>query len=194
MLEPFQILKSEWKNINLGIQKAEHDYHSFVLSTISSNGPDSRTVILRAFDEDKPAIWFHSDRRSKKILHLKKNEKVSALFYDKSRKIQLRINGLAYIEEDIKNNKRIWESMKPESKICYMGPYAPSQRINQFEPNTLEKSAHNLNEDDENLGLSRFCRIRIKIKKIDWLKLGYKGHQRLEFEFGKEIKVQWIAS
>jgi len=194
MLEPFQILKSEWKNINLGIQKAEYDYHSFVLSTISSNGPDSRTVILRAFDEDKPAIWFHSDRRSKKILHLKKNEKVSALFYDKSRKIQLRINGLAYIEEDIKNNKRIWESMKPESKICYMGPYAPSQRINQFEPNTLEKSAHNLNEEDENLGLSRFCRIRIKIKKIDWLKLDYKGHQRLEFEFGKEIKVQWIAS
>jgi len=194
MLEPFQILKPEWENINLGIQKAEHDYHSFVLSTISSNGPDSRTVILRAFDEDKPAIWFHSDRRSKKILHLKKNEKVSALFYDKSRKIQLRINGLAYIEEDIKNNKRIWESMKPESKICYMGPYAPSQRINQFEPNTLEKSAHNLNEDDENLGLSRFCRIRIKIKKIDWLKLDYKGHQRLEFEFGKEIKVQWIAS
>jgi len=194
MLEPFQILKSEWKNINLGIQKAEYDYHSFVLSTISSNGPDSRTVILRAFDEDKPAIWFHSDRRSKKILHLKKNEKVSALFYDKSRKIQLRINGLAYIEEDIKNNKRIWESMKPESKICYMGPYAPSQRINQFEPNTLEKSAHNLNEEDENLGLSRFCRIRIKIKKIDWLKLDYKGHQRLEFEFGKGIKVQWIAS
>tara|TARA_Y100001970_G_scaffold55769_1_gene70621 strand:+ start:201 stop:785 length:585 start_codon:yes stop_codon:yes gene_type:complete len=194
MLEPFQILKPEWENINLGIQKAEHDYHSFVLSTISSNGPDSRTVILRAFDEDKPAIWFHSDRRSKKILHLKKNEKVSALFYDKSRKIQLRINGFAHIEEDIKNNKRIWESMKPESKICYMGPYAPSQRINQFEPNTLEKSAHNLNEDDENLGLSRFCRIRIKIKKIDWLKLDYKGHQRLEFEFGKEIKVQWIAS
>ncbi len=194
MLESFQILKSEWENIKLGIQKAKHDYHSFVLSTSSSNGPDSRTVILRAFDEDKPAIWFHSDKRSKKILHLKKNKKVSALFYDKSRKIQLRINGLAHIEDNIKSNKRIWEAMRPESKICYMGPYAPSQRINQFEPNILEKSAHDLNEEDENLGLSQFCRIRIKIKKIDWLKLDYKGHQRLEFQFDKEIKAQWIAS
>tara|TARA_A100001011_G_scaffold400489_1_gene515474 strand:+ start:811 stop:1395 length:585 start_codon:yes stop_codon:yes gene_type:complete len=194
MLESFQILKSEWENIKLGIQKAKHDYHSFVLSTSSSNGPDSRTVILRAFDEDKPAIWFHSDKRSKKILHLKKNKKVSALFYDKSRKIQLRINGLAHIEDNIKNDKRIWEAMRPESKICYMGPYAPSQRINQFEPNILEKSAHDLNEEDENLGLSQFCRIRIKIKKIDWLKLDYKGHQRLEFQFDKEIKAQWIAS
>ena len=194
MLEPFQILKSEWENIKLGIQKAKHDYHSFVLSTSSSNGPDSRTVILRALDEDKPAIWFHSDKRSKKILHLEENKKVSALFYDKSRKVQLRINGIADIEEDIEHNKKIWDSMKPESKLCYMGPYAPSQKISQFEPNTLEKSAHDLDKEDEHLGLSRFCRIRITIKKLDWLKLDYKGHQRLEFKFGKRTKTQWIAS
>ena len=194
MLEPFQIIKSECKNINLGIQKAKHDYHSFVFSTVSKNKPDSRTVILRDFDEHQPAIWFHSDRRSKKILHLEENEKVSALFYDKSRKVQLRINGIADIEEDIEHNKRIWDSMRPESKLCYMGPYAPSQKINQFEPNTLKKSAHDLDKKDEHLGLSRFCRIRIKIKKLDWLKLDYKGHQRLEFKFGKKVKTQWIAS
>jgi len=194
MLEPFQIIKSEWKNINLGIQKAKHDYHSFVFSTVSKNSPDSKTVILRDFDEDKPAIWFHSDKRSKKILHLEDNKKVSALFYDKSRKVQLRINGIADIEEDIEHNKKIWDSMRPESKLCYMGPYAPSQKINQFEPNTLNKSAHDLDKEDEHLGLSRFCRIRITIKKLDWLKLDYKGHQRLEFKFGKKIKTQWIAS
>ena len=194
MLEPFQIIKSEWENINLGIQKAKHEYHSFIFSTVSKNSPDSRTVILRDFNEHKPAIWFHSDRRSKKILHMEKNKKVSALFYDRSRKVQLRINGTADIEEDIEHNKRIWDSMRPESKLCYMGPYAPSQKINQFEPNTLKKSAHDLDKKDEHLGLSRFCRIRIKIKKLDWLKLDYKGHQRLEFKFGKKIKAQWIAS
>ena len=194
MLEPFQIIKSEWKNIKLGIQKAKHDYHSFVFSTVLKNSPNSRTVILRDFDENKPAIWFHSDRRSKKILHLVENENVSALFYDKSRKVQLRINGIADIEEDIEHNKKIWDSMKPESKLCYMGPYAPSQKISQFEPNTLEKSAHDLDKEDEHLGLSRFCRIRITIKKLDWLKLDYKGHQRLEFKFGKRTKTQWIAS
>ena len=194
MLEPFQIIKSEWKNINLGIQKAKHDYHSFVFSTVLKNSPNSRTVILRDFDENKPAIWFHSDRRSKKISHLEENENVSALFYDKSRKVQLRINGIADIEEDIEHNKKIWDSMKPESKLCYMGPYAPSQKISQFEPNTLEKSAHDLDKEDEHLGLSRFCRIRITIKKLDWLKLDYKGHQRLEFKFGKRTKTQWIAS
>jgi len=194
MLEPFQIIKSEWENINLGIQKAKHDYHSFVFSTVSKNSPDSRTVILRDFDEHKPAIWFHSDKRSKKILHLEENKNVSALFYDKSRKVQLRINGIGDIEEDVEHNKKIWDSMRPESKLCYMGPYAPSQKINQFEPNTLNKSAHDLDKEDEHLGLSQFCRIKITIKKLDWLKLDYKGHQRLEFKFGKKIKTQWIAS
>ena len=194
MLDPFQIINSEWKNIKLGIQKAKHDYHSFVFSTVLKNSPNSRTVILRDFDENKPAIWFHSDRRSKKISHLEENKNVSALFYDKSRKVQLRINGIADIEEDIEHNKKIWDSMKPESKLCYMGPYAPSQKISQFEPNTLEKSAHDLDKEDEHLGLSRFCRIRITIKKLDWLKLDYKGHQRLEFKFGKRTKTQWIAS
>ena len=53
------------------------------------------------------------------------------------------------IEEDIEHNKRIWDSMRPESKLCYMGPYAPSQKINQFEPNTLKKSAHDLDKKDE---------------------------------------------
>ena len=194
MLEPFQIIKLEWENINLGIQKAKHDYHSFIFSTVLKNSPDSRTVILRDFDEHKPAIWFHSDRRSKKISHLKENKNVSALFYDKSRKVQLRINGIADIEEDIEHHKKIWDSMRPESKLCYMGPYAPSQKISQFEPNTLEKSAHDLDKEDEHLGLSQFCRIKITIKKLDWLKLDYKGHQRLEFKFGKKIKTQWIAS
>ena len=75
-----------------------------------------------------------------------------------------------------------------------MGPYAPSQKISQFEPNALEKSAHDLDKEDEHLGLSRFCRIRITIKKLDWLKLDYKGHQRLEFKFGKRTETQWIAS
>ena len=80
-----------------------------------------------------------------------------------------------------------------EQTLLY-GTICSFTKINQFEPNTLKKSAHDLDKEDEHLGLSRFCRIRIKIKKLDWLKLDYKGHQRLEFEFGKEIKVQWIAS
>lgn len=195
MLDPLKILEEEWSNIKIGVKTSKHDYHSFVLSTIRNNNPDSRTVILRAFDVTSHLMWFHTDRRSKKILDLNKNEQISALFYDRSRRVQLRINGSASVDESSQSNREIWESMSPESKLCYTGPYAPSERLTDYAPNIIvEKSAHEMNNDDDALGLTRFCRIRIKLNSLDWLQLNHKGHKRLEFNFNKKIEYGWIAS
>lgn len=195
MLDPLKILEEEWSNIKIGVKTSKHDYHSFVLSTIRNNNPDSRTVILRAFDVTSHLMWFHTDRRSKKILDLNKNEQISALFYDRSRRVQLRINGSASVDESSQSNREIWESMSPESKLCYTGPYAPSERLTDYAPNIIvEKSAHEMNNDDDALGLTRFCRIRIKLNSLDWLQLNHKGHKRLEFNFNEKIEYGWIAS
>ena len=69
MLDPLKILEEEWKNIQTGVTTSKHDYHSFVLSTIRNSNPDSRTVILRAFDLKGPSIWFNTDKRSKKLFN-----------------------------------------------------------------------------------------------------------------------------
>ena len=194
MLDPLKILDREWRELKLGVKKAKHDYHTFIFSTIHNGEPESRTVVLRALDKNKPRIWFHTDKRSQKILQIEKHKSVSALFYDNSRKVQLRINGIAILESDKKINAEIWSSMSLDSKICYMGPYAPSQQLPQFSPNLLSKSAQEINEKDYELGLTRFCRIRIDIARVDWLRLDYQGHQRLKFKFNKTIKSEWIAS
>ena len=194
MLNPLKILDREWQELKLGVKKARHDYHTFIFSTIHNGEPESRTVVLRAQDKNKFQIWFHTDKRSQKILQIKKHKSVSALFYDTSRKVQLRINGIAILESDNKRNAKIWNSMSLDSKICYMGPYAPSQKLPQFSPNLLSKSFQEINEKDYELGLSRFCRVRIDIAKVEWLRLDYQGHQRLKFQFNKTIKSEWIAS
>lgn len=195
MLEPLKILEEEWKNIDIGIKTSKHDYHSFVLSTIRSKSPNSRTVILRAFDVTGPSIWFHTDKRSKKVLDLERDKGISALFYDRSRKVQLRISGSANIDENSRPIQEIWKSMSPESRLCYTGPYAPSEPLVDYEPNIIvEKSAHEMDDDDDALGLSRFCRVKIRINSLDWLQLDYKGHKRLEFNFNEKIEFGWIAS
>ncbi|MFL2983616.1 MAG: pyridoxamine 5'-phosphate oxidase family protein [Candidatus Neomarinimicrobiota bacterium] len=195
MLDPLKILEEEWRNIKKGIKTSKHDYHSFVLSTIRNNNPDSRTVILRDFDVTGPSMWFHTDKRSKKILDLNKNEEISALFYDRLRKVQLRISGSANVDESRQSNQEIWKSMSPESKLCYMGLYAPSEPLIDYAPNILVgKSAYEINDDDDNLGLTRFCRIKINVNSLDWLQLDYKGHKRLEFNFDEKIDFGWIAS
>ena len=56
----------------------------------------------------EPSITFHSDQRSKKLTDIGLNHEVSALFYDRSRRVQLRLSGKAKIEkEDKKLVKRL---------------------------------------------------------------------------------------
>ncbi len=79
MLNPLKILDREWQELKLGVKKAKHDYHTFLFSTIHNGEPESRTVVLRAQDKNKFQIWFHTDKRSQKILQIKKHKSVSAL-------------------------------------------------------------------------------------------------------------------
>mgnify|MGYP001156717623 FL=1 len=187
-------LEEEFDHLKESIRSAKHDYHSFIFSTVRDRRPESRTVILRDVNTETPSVTFHSDKRSKKITDIKINESVSALFYDRVRKIQLRISGKAKIEMDTNATKQIWGKMRPESKLCYMGPFVPSEELKSFTPNLPENSAHNLTEDNEVYGYSNFCRITVIIEKLDRLFLHHAGHQRLLFDFKESVSARWIAS
>lgn len=194
MQETIEILQKEWSFLNDGIQSAGHHYHSFIFSTIRNNAPELRTVILRSVDENSSSIHFHSDIRSKKIVDIEKNNSVGALFYDSSRRIQLRIQGLASVESNNDKTKKVWQSMRNESKLCYMGPFAPSSTMKSFLPNLPNNPLNKINQNDDKLGYSRFCRVKIVIKTIDWLQLHHKGHKRLLFKFEDKVRSKWIAS
>ena len=191
---PLEILDIEWENLENAVLSAKHSFHSFTLSTIRKNIPQARTIILQAFDKSSFSISFNTDSRSKKLIDIHENKYVSALFYDKKRRTQLRVSGEAIIlAKTDKSVIKIWESMNPESKLCYMGPFSPSTALESFQLNTINKSAYEININDDRLGYSHFCRVVIKIKKIDWLFLNHKGHRRLEFNFNETVGFNWIA-
>ena len=194
MQNTLEILSEEWSSLNDGIQSAGHHFHSFIFSTIRNNYPELRTVILRTVDEKSSSIYFHTDIRSKKLIDIKKNNSVGALFYDSGRRIQLRIQGLASVDSNSDSTKKIWRSMRDESKLCYMGPFAPSSTIESFLPNLPENSLNEIDQEDDKLGYSRFCRVKIVFKTLDWLQLHHKGHKRLQFKFEDKIRSKWIAS
>ncbi len=188
------VLNQEWSQLKKGITFADHDYHSFVISTIRENRPESRTVILRDIDDKTPSIAFHSDLRSKKIQDINKNNNLSALFYDRSRRIQLRISGSGKVQNNNKTTKKIWKLMRPESKLCYMGPFSPSDALKTFKPNLPKHNAQDITPKNDIMGYNRFCRVLINIKRLDWLYLHHTGHQRLLFNFGEKISFKWIAA
>ena len=193
-MEPTKILRTEYKELHNAVAKGQHEYHCFYLATVNFETPRLRTVVLRSFNENQNSISFHTDLRSKKVKEIQSNKNISALFYNKKRKVQIRMRGKAMLEENSNKLKSIWSTMKPESKICYMGPFSPGEILDHFQPNLPNHTAQNISTENNRRGYKNFCRVTVHFDELDWLQLDYRGHKRILFTFSKSSKPTWIAS
>ena len=109
-MNPTKILKTEYQELNYAITDGGHEYHCFCLATVNLKTPRLRTVVLSAFAKNKNFLSFHTDLRSQKINDLRLNNNVSVLFYDEERKIQVRGQGKAIIEENSIELKNLWST------------------------------------------------------------------------------------
>jgi len=186
------ILKKIWHELNLGLNQGKHPFHIFAVATMNHNSmPDVRNVVLRNVDEKSNSISFHTDKRSKKINQIKNNNDACALFYDHEKKIQLRLYGKIFSNDDINIRQEKWNRSKKMSKLCYLNKYPPGKKIassKKYLPD--DKDLQNL----EN-GIENFSIINIDIKSIDWLSLNHKGHERMIIDFLENSKVnfRWVA-
>ena len=84
----FQDLKEE---LNKGFTEKDHPFRFFTLGTVGLDKMARlRTVVLRNVAEDL-TLTFYTDKRSKKIIHINENSKVSTLFYHPDKMMQLKI-------------------------------------------------------------------------------------------------------
>jgi len=152
-----------------GVKKKGHPFRYFTLATI---GVDKyarlRTLVLRKVSEDL-MLTFFTDKRSKKIIHIKENKRVSLLFYNSEELLQIRLQGIATIQNNPDQLKRLWNELGPKSKKSYTTKKAPGSEIDK--PNSLEY----LKEGDY------FTAVEIEPFKIEYLKLASPEHLRIRF-------------
>ena len=177
------------------LKNSAHPFRTFSLASIDDKMPSLRTVVLRDFSIDSRFLDCHSDLRSPKVDELKKNNKFSALFYSTEKKIQLRFKGEVEIFHKNSITNQRWDSVTPSSKRCYMGPFSPSESLEEYHPNIPDDvKFKNPSEQESYDGYNNFVIIRCHFHEIDFLKLKYSGHQRCKFIFDEEnIKVKWVA-
>ena len=177
------------------LKNSSHPYRTFSLATVDEKVPNLRTVVLRDFSFEDNFLDCHSDYRSPKIKQLEKNKEFSALFYSPEKKIQLRFKGTVEIFHKNSIAKQRWNKVTPSSKRCYMGPYSPSDKLEEYHPNIPDNVKFKDPSDDDSIsGYNNFVIIRCHFYEIDFLKLKYSGHQRCKFIFDKEkINVSWVA-
>ena len=104
-----------------------------VLATLTDHGCEQRTVVLRVVDRDHGALLFHTDVRSSKVEQIRKDGRVSLLFYDHERSVQLKIRGVASIHQADEFAQSLWEAGTSASLKMYSAPLCPGLQCDSFD-------------------------------------------------------------
>ncbi len=161
--------------LHKGASEKDHPFHYFCLGTVGLDGlARLRTIALREITEDLQ-LFFFTDYRSKKIIHLKENNKVGLLFYHPKKFLQLRIEGLAKIHSNESYTKQYWNSVNAGNKKDYTTTEAPGSRLS--DPQRIDY----LNDKHY------FCIVEVTPFKIEYLKLEQPNHLRVRFSKKGEL-------
>jgi pyridoxamine 5'-phosphate oxidase len=196
---PYNINEIEgliWKNLINGASKSRDGFHTMTIGTWDDEHQQValRTVVLRKSDEAKKTLFFHTDTRSRKYHHLKKNPKISIMLYDSHRRMQLTVSAVVDIHTDDELAQQRWVATNPQSRRCYMTISAPHEEVDYPSIGYDEKfSKEDPTEAESNPFRENFCVVECKVTSIEWLFLHHTGNRKAMFHYtdGKFTKAQW---
>lgn len=185
------IEKNCWDLLIKGAHKSKEPFHFPVFGTQGIEGPELRTIVLRKAIRDKKQLIVHTDIRAEKIKQIEDNSNVSLLFYDKIRRVQLRIKAVAQLHFQDDLAKAEWENCRPSSRRAYLGktPGNISAVMAHGLPEHLYGQVPSIEESEA--GFVNFAVISCKVTFIDWLWLYHQGHRRAQFTYDQ--KGEWSA-
>lgn len=167
MTDPY--LEELRKELELGLTEKGHPFRYCTLGTVGLDRMARlRTVVVRDMTGDF-MLSFYTDRRSKKIVHIKENNKVSLLFFHPGKLLQLKVEGLATVRKDPLLLEPLWKNIAKTGRKDYQTSRAPGSTLDH--PDRLEY----LGEEDY------FCLVEVNPFKIEYLKLKRPHHLRIRF-------------
>lgn len=190
-----EILKTIWKNLDLGVIDRSHPFHTPVFGTVNENTPSLRIVVLRRFWRKSPSLAFHTHVGSPKIEQINSNPQVYWLFYQPEEKLQVRISGTAEIHTDDELADEQWLATELFSRRCYIGaaPTQESAKPTSGLPEDLIDRKPTPTESEN--GRANFVVITCKIEEIDCLEMNVRGHRRSLFTWKQngELETKWLT-
>lgn len=163
-------------------EEKDHPFRFFTLATVGLDQVARlRTVVLRNVSKNL-RLTFYTDKRSKKITHIKENKRVSLLLYHPSKLLQLKIEGTATYHDDKATKERYWSGLDPYAKKQYTTSRSPGSNLT--DPQSLEYLSKE----------NHFCLVEITPYKIEYLKLSRPHHLRVRFsKVGKQWESEYLV-
>ena len=187
-----ELEKDCWNRLVNGAIKSRSPFHTPSIATFSKEGISLRTVVLRKTIPETHELRFHTDIRSPKWEEMRLNPDISALFYDASERIQLRIKGKAVLLYNNETTTEAWQKTTLSSRRCYLTDYNPSSFSDRPTSGLAEAiEQENISLEESELGFQNFGIVSIQVQSIDWLWLNHAGHRRALFDY-ETAHFQWM--
>ena len=171
-----------------GVADRRSTFHTPALATIGLDGaPEVRVVVLRGFEPAALRLRVHTDARSAKPEHLRRDPRAGLLFYDPPAKIQLRVNGPMTVHQSDSVAADAWAATRDFSRRCYLGTLAPGQAVDR-PTDGLDRTVAD--------GFARFTVLRLTMRSLDWLFLSARGHRRARFTWDPDstpASAEWLV-
>ncbi len=174
--------QSYYKKIVDSLQEAvENRSHPFKIFTLGTVGLDRmarlRTVVLRDITANQELV-FYTDRRSKKVTHMKENNKVGMLFYDQENKIQLKAEGVASLIKDEDILAGLWKDIAEVNRKDYTTTTPPGSIVKH--PDDVEY----LKDKDY------FTAVKVTLFKLEYLQLQPVNHIKIRYS---KLEGNWVS-
>jgi hypothetical protein len=189
------VLDKIWLMLEHGASDPDDPFHWPALGTTSIEGCNLRTVILRKVNVPERSIVCYTDARAAKVQDIKNYSQTSWLFYQPTKKIQLRISGQTTLHSHDTYADRQWSDTKITSRLNYCASQPPGTPINKPSsglPDFLLNKLPTLLETER--CRKNFMVIVVHIFSIDWLLLKITGNLRALFEWDKDrLRSTWLV-
>jgi 3-hydroxyisobutyrate dehydrogenase len=188
-----EIQNKYWSMLEDAVTNRSSPFRIPVFMCSNNDEIDGRIVVLRKSDRENNLLQFHTDLRSPKVDILYNNNKASLLFYDKEKKIQLRVKVECKINNQNSVTEASWKKTQHISRRCYLTDSPPgtiSENPTSGMISKLEDFDYTMEQSED--GYKNFTVIKCYIKSIEWLYLAAKGHRRAKFDI-KNNKEYWLV-
>lgn len=192
-----EVKERVWGRLAEAAEQPGHPLRLLTFGTVAEDTPQMRTVVLRETAPSARRLSFHCDGRSKKVSHIKTNDRVAWLGWDPETGEQVRLQGGATIHRDDDIADAMWASESPRSLDVYLrsgSPGTPLDAPDDLLPEAVKEDA--VTRADVQEGRKHFAVVRTVIDEIEWLHLHADGHYRAQFAYDVETEAfdgSWIV-
>lgn len=186
-----------WRRLQEAVADPGHAYRTLTFGTATDGAPHLRTVILRAADPEARRLAFHTDRRSRKVEHIRALDRIAWLGWDPGTKEQIRLHGTASVHLDDAVADAMWAAQAPSSLDIYVRPPAPGTPLDApddgLDPSVTDGP---VTREDVAGGRQHFAVVRTVIDEIEWLHLHPEGQYRAQFRFDASTEAfagDWVV-